>query len=100
MQYQEKLLKLLFKPHISEKTSNLMKLNNTISFKVKKNATKQEIRDAIKKIFKIEVQNINTVQIKGKIKKNKNIIGRKKNWKKAYITLKKGQSLDIINTTE
>ncbi|WWO95433.1 MAG: 50S ribosomal protein L23 [Candidatus Dasytiphilus stammeri] len=97
--------KILYFPHISEKSSNIEKRYNTVIFKVAKNATKKAIKKAIKNIFNVEVIMVNTLQVKGKVKHH--IISRKstaiqshqRNWKKAYISLKSGQKINLINNS-
>ncbi|WWO99988.1 MAG: 50S ribosomal protein L23 [Candidatus Dasytiphilus stammeri] len=89
--------------HVSEKSSNQEKIHNTMVFKVAKYATKIAIKKVIKKIFNVDVMMVNTLQVKGKVKshvsyrKYKTIQSRKNNWKKAYITLKAGQKIELIN---
>jgi len=61
---------------------------------------KKEIKEAIYKIFKITIRNIRIMIVKGKIKKYKGRIGYRHNWKKAYITLNKGQNLNLSDITE
>lgn len=97
---QERLLKILLAPHISEKASISTEKFNTVVLKVLNNATKYEIKCAVKKIFDIEVQSIRTLRIKGKTKRKSNRTVHKSNWKKAYIKVKKGYNLDFIGNTE
>lgn len=97
---EERLLKVLRAPHVSEKASAVMKKNNTIVLKVTKDATKAEVKAAVQKLFEVEVKNVNALLIKGKTKRHGQRSGRRKNWKKAYITLKDGQNLDFIGNAE
>ncbi|MGP1960063.1 MAG: 50S ribosomal protein L23 [Arsenophonus sp. NC-TX2-MAG3] len=96
MIHEERLLKILCKPHVSEKASTAMEKNNTIVLKVVKNATKSEIKATIQKLFEVEVNGVNTLLVKGKTKRHAQRIGHRSDWKKAYVTLKEGQSLDFI----
>ncbi|WMY94991.1 MAG: 50S ribosomal protein L23 [Arsenophonus sp.] len=106
MTREELLLKTLCAPHISEKASTVIKRNNTIVLKVAKDATKSKIKYAINKIFEVEVKNVNTLLVKGKSVKGKMQAntqkkrGRRNSWKKAYVTLKKGQKIDFIGTAQ
>jgi len=93
---EDRLFKILVSPRTSEKSSMFMEKTNTIIFKVIRNAKKIEIKFAIEKIFKVEVKSINTMIVKGKKKRKGNKISCHKNWKKAYITIKKGQNMDLI----
>ncbi|CAL4043449.1 50S ribosomal protein L23 [Buchnera aphidicola (Phyllaphis fagi)] len=94
---QEKLFKILYTPHISEKSSIFLNKNNTVTFKVSVKSTKLEIKLAMQELFSVDIKGINTVLVKGKIKKKGKYNIYKKHWKKAYITLQKGQKLDCIN---
>ncbi|CUR53552.1 50S ribosomal protein L23 [Serratia symbiotica] len=97
---EERVLKILYSPHVSEKASNIMKKNNTLVLKVTKNATKLEIKFAVQKLFEVKVKNVNTLIVKGKQKRHGKSIGYRNDWKKSYVTLKKGQHLDLISNTE
>ncbi|QJC29129.1 50S ribosomal protein L23 [Enterobacteriaceae endosymbiont of Plateumaris rustica] len=87
--------KILQSPHISEKSSLAIEKTNTFTIKVLKKATKKDIKIAIQKIFNVKIKNINTLIVKGKTKKNKKHIYHRSNWKKAYISLEKGQNIDF-----
>ncbi|VFP80390.1 50S ribosomal protein L23 [Candidatus Erwinia haradaeae] len=100
MNLEERLLKILRTPHISEKASTAMEKNNTIVLKVSTDASKLEIKSAIQKIFSVEVKCVNTLLVKGKCKRHKQRIGHRKNWKKAYITIKSGQNVALVGGTE
>lgn len=97
---EERLLKILRAPHVSEKASIAMEKHNTIVFKVAKNSTKAEIRAAVHKLFVVKVNDVHTLIIKGKTKRHGQRIGRRSDWKKAYVMLKEGQNLDFIRGAE
>ncbi len=87
-------LDTIISPAITEKATSLSEFNKVV-FKVNKGANKSAIKKSIEKIFKVNVVKINTINLKGK---NKIVRGRKSNksgYKKAIVTLKKGQSIDI-----
>ena len=90
------LYKVIKTPYLTEKVSSLMGSNNQYAFKVSVDATKAEIREAIETIFKVSVKNVSTVNVKGKTKKTARGMSRKKNWKKAYVTVAQGQELDYM----
>ena len=96
---EERLLKVLRAPHVSEKASIAMEKSNTIVLKVAKDATKAEIK-AAEKLFEVEVESVNTLLMKGKVKRHGQRIGRRSDWKKAYVTLKEGQNLDFVGGAE
>lgn len=100
MIYQERLLKILRSTHVSEKTSMTSEKYNIFVFKVARYATKTDIKNAMNMLFSIKINNINTVVIAGKSKGTANNLGRRSNWKKAYVVLKKDQKIDFINAIE
>ena len=83
-------------PVITEKTSILSE-NNQVVFEVARAATKTEIKDAVEQLFKVEVTAVNTMVTKGKTKRFRGIAGRRRDVKKAVITLKDGDSIDIAS---
>ncbi len=93
---QERLLKVLKAPHISEKATNNAEKTNTIVFKVALDANKVEIANAVSELFEVKVDSVRTVVVKGKAKRRGNKIGQRSDWKKAYVTLAEGQSLDFV----
>ncbi|MDV7105679.1 50S ribosomal protein L23 [Vibrio sp. TH_r3] len=97
---EERLLKVLRAPHISEKATMAAEKANTIVFKVAKDATKKEIKAAVEKLFEVEVKTVNTLILKGKTKRQGQREGRRSDVKKAYVTLKEGQDLDFVGGAE
>ena len=87
-------LDTIISPNITEKSTSLSEFNKIV-FNVHKGASKNSIKKSIEKIFKVNVVKINTINIKGKTKMVKNIKAFKPGYKKAIITLKKGQSIDL-----
>ena len=81
-------------PNVTEKSTSLSEFNKVV-FKVSKNANKKSIKKSIEKIFKVNVVKVNTVNIRGKVKMVRNKKAHKSGYKKAIITLKKGQSIDL-----
>ena len=84
------------KPLITEKTSLGREESNMVAFIVDRNATKIEIKQAVEKFFKAEVAGVNTVTVAGKRKRFGRHEGKRSNWKKAYVTLKEGSSVDFF----
>ncbi|MDA3977734.1 MULTISPECIES: 50S ribosomal protein L23 [Gallibacterium] len=97
---QERLLKVLKAPHISEKATNNTEKSNTIVFKVALDANKAEIAKAVSELFEVKVDSVRTVVVKGKTKRHGARMGRRSDWKKAYVTLAEGQSLDLAESAE
>ncbi|VAX77024.1 50S ribosomal protein L23 [Serratia symbiotica] len=97
---EERLLKVLRATHVSEKASAAMEKRNTIVLKVALNAKKSEIKAAVEQLFEVKVKDVNTLILKGKTKRHGQRVGRRIDWKKAYSSLKEGQSLDFISSAE
>ncbi len=93
---QERLFTVLREPLISEKVSIMGDKANQYAFKVAVDATKAEIREAVETLFKVDVNKVTTANVKGKLKRNAHGVTRRKNWKKAYITVAAGQELDYM----
>ena len=92
---QERLLKVILAPVSSEKSTRLADNNNQITFRVMGDATKQEIGAAVAMMFKVEVTGVSVMNVKGKVKRNKFGMGKQKGWKKAYVSIKPGQEIDL-----
>ncbi|MEM6535249.1 MAG: 50S ribosomal protein L23 [Pseudomonadota bacterium] len=84
----------LLSPVITEKAT-LVAEENKIIFKVPLSATKPEIKEAVESLFKVDVTKVNTILVKGKTKRFRGVLGRRSDFKKAVVTLKDGQSVDI-----
>ncbi|MEM7767653.1 MAG: 50S ribosomal protein L23 [Pseudomonadota bacterium] len=84
----------ILSPVITEK-STLVAEENKIIFRVPLEATKEEIKRAIENLFKVDVTKVNTLRVKGKTKRFRGMMGRRPDFKKAIVTLKDGQSIDI-----
>ena len=93
---QERLLSVLRAPHISEKATNNAEKSNTVVLKVALDANKAEIAAAVAQLFEVKVDSVRTVVVKGKTKRRGAKMGRRSDWKKAYVTLQEGQSLDFV----
>ena len=87
-------LDTIISPNLTEKSTSLSEFNKVV-FKVNKKANKKLIKKSIEKIFKVNVIKINTVNIRGKEKIVRNRKAYKSGYKKAIITLKKGQTIDL-----
>ena len=97
---EERLLKVILAPHVSEKSTVAAEQNNTIVFKVVNDATKAEVKAAVEKLFEVEVTGVRTLNVKGKTKRTGARFGRRNDWKKAYVTLKEGSELDFVGGAE
>jgi large subunit ribosomal protein L23 len=84
------------KPLITEKTTVEKDARGIVAFQVHRDANKLEIKEAVEKLFKVEVVEVNTINVSGKIKRFGRHLGKRSNWKKAYVTLKQGSSVDFF----
>ncbi len=92
---QERLLKILLRPVVSEKTNRATELNQQYVFRVLLDATKLEISQAVEKLFAVDVESVQVVNVKGKQKRFGGRLGQRSNWRKAYVRVKSGQSIDF-----
>ena len=92
----ERLMKVLLSPIITEKSAGLADANRQFAFRVTTDATKPEIKSAVEKLFEVEVANVQVANMKGKQKRFGAIHGRRSDWKKAYVTLKPGHDIDFM----
>ena len=93
---EERLLKILLAPHVSEKATRVAEQHNQIVFKVARDAAKLEIKDAVELLFKVKVKGVTVVNVKGKRKRFGAIQGRRSDWKKAYVSLEAGHEIDFM----
>jgi len=91
----ERLYKIILAPVVSEKTTRVAELTNQVVFKVIKDANKQEVRAAVEKMFDVEVEQVRILNVKGKTKRTRFGVGRRNDWKKAYVSLAEGQEIDF-----
>ena len=89
-----KNFKTIIKPIITEKSS-LGSENNQVTFHVEKNSTKDQIKTAVEQIFKVRVKKVNTSIVKGKLKSFRGSVGKRSDYKKAFVSLDEGQSIDL-----
>ena len=89
-----RLLNVILGPHISEKSARGGEMSQ-FCFKVASNASKDEIRKAVETLFSVNVSKVRTLNVKGKNKRFGRFVGRRKDWKKAYVSLQSGQDIDF-----
>ncbi|MEN8263863.1 MAG: 50S ribosomal protein L23 [Nitrospirota bacterium] len=87
---------VLVGPMLTERGALLKEQENKLLFKVVKEANKMEIKRAVEEIFKVKVENVATMNYKGKMKRMGRHMGKRPDWKKAIVTLKEGEKLDFI----
>ncbi|MCH1553652.1 MAG: 50S ribosomal protein L23 [Luminiphilus sp.] len=94
---QERVFQILMGPHVSEKSAIVADANNQYVFKVALDATKAEIKTSVEQLFKVEVQDVQTLRVKGKAKRNRFGLSTKPSWKKAFVRLAQGQEIDFAS---
>ena len=92
---QERLMNVLLAPQISEKATYVAEKNEQVIFRVAMDATKPEIKAAVELMFKVNVDSVQVACVKGKVKRSGRILGRRDNWKKAYVCLAAGQEINF-----
>ena len=91
-----KLYEVIRAPRVSEKTARLQEVSNQYVFEVAKDATKADVKAAVEQIFDVKVEAVNVVNVKGKNKSFKFRSGKRGDWRKAYVKLAEGQSIDVM----
>lgn len=92
----ERMLSVLLAPHVSEKSTRVGDTANQVVFRVRRDARKREIKAAVEKLFEVEVEHVRTVNLKGKRKRFQQNVGKRPDWKKAYVRLKEGHDIDFL----
>ncbi len=93
---KERMYQVIRFPHVSEKTARLQAESNQYVFEVLKNADKGEIREAVESLFDVSVESVQVVTLKGKRKSFRFRSGRQNDWKKAYVRVKAGQTIEDL----
>ena len=100
IQPSERLINLLLAPHVSEKAARAGEKHNQFVFRVRLDATKPEIAKAVELMFSVDVEAVQVVNVGGKKKRFGASFGRRSDWKKAYVSLKSGQTIDLTGTAK
>ena len=91
----ERLMTVLLAPVVSEKGTFIADKYEQVVFRVLQNATKPEVKAAVEMMFKVQVESVQIANVKGKQKRFGTHMGRRRNWKKAYVSLKPGQEINF-----
>jgi len=92
---QQRLMKILLSPIVSEKSTMIADKNEQVAFRVASDATKVEVKAAVELLFKVQVESVQVLNIKGKIKRFGRSTGRRSDVRKAYVSLKPGQEINF-----
>jgi len=93
---QERIMKVLISPIVSEKSTRLADANRQFVFKVVKDASKPEVRKAVELMFDVKVDAVQIANVKGKIKRSGSSLGKRSDWKKAFVTLAEGHDINFM----
>ena len=91
---KEQLMNVLIAPHVTEKTARAMQDHNQYTFRVRRNATKIDIKKAVELMFDVKVSGVQVINEPGKERRFGKTVGRTQDWKKAYVSLAAGQAID------
>ena len=91
---QERLMQIILAPHVTEKTAAASESSNQQAFKVLVDADKSEVKAAIELMFNVKVENVRLINVKGKVKRFKQVEGKRSDWKKAYVRLAEGSEIN------
>lgn len=94
---EERLYQVILGPHVSSKAYELADQDRQVVFKVATNAKKLEVKKAVEKLFEVQVEDVKTVNVKGKKRRFGRIQGQTKDWKKAYVKLKEGFDINFMD---
>jgi large subunit ribosomal protein L23 len=92
----ERLTKIIVGPVVAEKASRVAEQHNQVVLKVLPNANKLEIKHAVETMFDVKVASVTTTNVKGKVKRTGRIMGKRSDWKKAYVTLVDGADINFL----
>lgn len=94
---ENRLLQIILAPVVSEKATFAGEKNEQVVLRVAKDATKDEIKAAVELLFKVKVEGVQVLNVKGKAKRFGRFMGQRKGWKKAYVSLVAGQEIDLAS---
>jgi large subunit ribosomal protein L23 len=97
---KERLMNVLIGPHVSEKQARIAERDNAFVFRVRRDATKPDIKAAVELMFEVKVADVNVVNVGGKNKRFGQRLGRRQDFKKAYVRLAPGQKIDQLSGSE
>lgn len=92
------LHQVLIQPLLTEKITALREQSNTVGFLVHPGANKVQIRQAVESLLKVKVAKVNVLNIRGKVKRMGRFVGRRSDWKKAFVTLREGEKLELFES--
>jgi large subunit ribosomal protein L23 len=97
---KERLMTVLIQPHVSEKAANVAEKANQYVFRVRDDASKAEVKSAVELMFEVNVEGVNLLNRPGKTRRFKKMAGKRNGFKKAYVRLQAGQSIDFTGAAK
>ncbi|HMK85946.1 MAG TPA: 50S ribosomal protein L23 [Steroidobacteraceae bacterium] len=97
---KERLMDVLIQPHVSEKAATIADKGNQYVFRVRSDASKTEVKDAVELMFEVKVEGVNLLNKPGKTRRFRNVAGKRSGYKKAYVRLQAGQSIDFAGAAK
>jgi large subunit ribosomal protein L23 len=95
---EEECYRIIKRPLVTEKTTLYKEAHNKVTFVVANEANKIQIKQAVERLFEVQVENVRTMNIRGKVKRLGVHQGKRPDWKKAIVTLKEGDRIDLFET--
>ena len=95
---KNRLYQVLLSPRVTEKTTRVGEQSNQYVFHVIKDANKSEVKGAVEMLFDVSVESVRIVNVKGKNKSFRQRLGRRSDWKKAYVRVQEGQVIDLLGS--
>jgi len=89
---------VLIRPLLTEKITAIREIKNSVAFAVDRRATRIDIRRAVEKVFSVKVDSVNVANVKGKQKRQGRYLGKRADWRKAFVTLKKGEKIELYES--
>ena len=89
---------ILIRPLLTEKITSLREAKNCVAFVVNMQATRIDVQRAVEQVLKVRVESVNVMNVKGKLKRQGRFVGRRSNWRKAIVTLKQGEKVELYES--
>lgn len=89
---------MLIRPLLTEKITAIREIKNGVAFAVHRRATRTDIRRAVEKVFAVKVASVNVINVRGKKKRQGRFSGKRSDWRKAFITLKQGEKIELYES--
>ena len=89
---------VLIRPLLTEKITSIREIKNSVAFAVNTQATRIDVRRAVEKIFSVKVASVNVMNVRGKMKRQGRYLGKRADWRKAFVTLKEGEKIELYES--